>query len=135
MTEPENIEEDLFADLSVPDPLVGHLAGASPAYVLTCRSYDDNEPSAAPAPAPAKTESVPEPTAHEASAFDDGPAHDHHSYGNDHQEPNYDDDDDDVDFNLGNGPPPKEVETVPVKEEVSTPTFHSARGPSAKEDG
>lgn len=112
-----------------------NLGGASRSHVLIGRSYDDNEPSAAPAPAPVKPESVPEATTHEASAFDDGPATDHNSYGNDQQEPNYDDDDDDVDFNLGNGPPPKEPETVPMKEEVSTPTFHSARGPSAKEDG
>ena len=44
------------------------------------------------------------------------------------------DDDDDVDFNLGNGSNSAPV-ALPPQQEVSTPSYHSTRGPSAKEDG
>ncbi|KAH8671252.1 hypothetical protein BX600DRAFT_242984 [Xylariales sp. PMI_506] len=127
MTEPENFEDDLFADL-----------------------YDDNDASAAaaptaaatappPVPAPVKQEpAIPDPPAHDEPEpqYDDQQNHmgDENGYGGeyaDNEEPY--DDDDDVDFNLGNGASSHAL--APRQEEVSTPTFHTNKGPSAKEDG
>ncbi|KAK7908517.1 hypothetical protein PG985_015820 [Apiospora marii] len=120
MTEPENMEDDLFADL-----------------------YDDNEPAAAPAPAkqeqpveqpPAPAPAQPEPHVEEEPAYDPN----QNGYNNDdyQQQAEYeDDDDDDVDFNLGNNPPRDMDTSTPMREEASTPNYHSTRGPSAKEDG
>ncbi|KAL7623158.1 hypothetical protein AAE478_006839 [Parahypoxylon ruwenzoriense] len=131
MAEPENFDDDLFADL-----------------------YDDNEapggapPTAAPAqaaPAPAAAPtpsqiSYPQPSIEapgqpefNQAPSDIAPVIDENGYGDDYQDENYEDDDD-VDFNLGNGPAAGSSVTQ-SQQEVSTPTFHSTRGPSAKEDG
>jgi hypothetical protein len=118
MAEPENFEDDLFADL-----------------------YDDNEaaPAAAPAAAPVPQYSHPVPEApantKPDAAPDNGAGHiQGDGYGGDYQEENYDDDDD-VDFNLGNGSAGITTASAPpARDEVSTPTYNS-RGPSAKEDG
>ncbi|KAI0909998.1 hypothetical protein F4823DRAFT_390694 [Ustulina deusta] len=131
MADPENFEDDLFADL-----------------------YDDNDgsapsapapaPASAPAPAPAPTpvaasvpppvtEKVPEPHAEHVfdettrSAVENG-------YGDDYHEDAYDDDDD-VDFDLGNGPTTSSMAAPTKQEESPGPAFHTTRGPSAKEDG
>ncbi|KAI1500762.1 hypothetical protein F5X99DRAFT_226287 [Biscogniauxia marginata] len=124
MAEPESFEDDLFADL-----------------------YDDNDTSAAPAPAPAPASTstsapAPAPPKPQLSAevvaqpeYDPGHGDIAPTTENgydDIQEDNYEDDDD-VDFNLGNGPSSNVA--APYQQEVSTPTFHTTRGPSAKEDG
>ncbi|KAI1103171.1 hypothetical protein F4804DRAFT_238795 [Jackrogersella minutella] len=131
MADPENFEDDLFADL-----------------------YDDNDGSAAPAPAapvPAAPAPAPQPTPTPAS-FNPQPsietynrpepdqvpsdvAHtvDENGYGDDYQEDNYDDDDD-VDFNLGNGPT-SAAAVAHSQQDDSASMYHSTRGPSAKEDG
>ncbi len=72
----------------------------------------------------------PEP---EPAPTDVGPRTDDGGYGDDYQEETYDDDDD-VDFNLGNGSSNVPA-APPPQQDVSTPSFHSTRGPSAKEDG
>ncbi|KAI5922657.1 hypothetical protein F4810DRAFT_711251 [Camillea tinctor] len=116
MAEPENFEDDLFADL-----------------------YDDNETSAAPAPLSAPPKPQPPPPAEVVAQpeLDQAPVEDvaavaENGYGDDFQEDNYEDDDD-VDFNLGNGPTSNVA--AASQQEVSTPTYHATRGPSAKEDG
>ncbi|KJR80464.1 uncharacterized protein SPSK_05501 [Sporothrix schenckii 1099-18] len=86
MTEPENFDDELFADL-----------------------YNDDEPSASRAPAAAPAQTAP-PVVAPAAAQD--PAS-NDSYGDDAGDQGvgdyddsamqYDDDDDEVDFNLGNG--------------------------------
>ncbi|KAF3005531.1 hypothetical protein E8E14_004900 [Neopestalotiopsis sp. 37M] len=124
MAENENFEDDLFADL-----------------------YDDNDvpsaPAAAPAaPPPQKVEPTYEPAQAAAApiaevnaSYDNyAPSGDVHGQGGDyHDAEEAYDDDDDVDFNLGNG---SSHNVAPKQEEsVAAPTFHSAKGPGAKEDG
>ncbi|KAI0009946.1 hypothetical protein F4779DRAFT_335641 [Xylariaceae sp. FL0662B] len=123
MADPENFEDDLFDDL-----------------------YDDNEASVAPAQTSAPAPAVPAPPkppppveVHVAAQpeVDQTPADvvpmaEENGYGDEYPEENYDDDDD-VDFNLGNGPSSSAL--APSQQEVSTPTYHTTRGPSAKEDG
>ncbi|KAI1380630.1 hypothetical protein F4677DRAFT_193475 [Hypoxylon crocopeplum] len=128
MAEPENFEDDLFADL-----------------------YDDNEapaasaPSApaaaqAPAPAPAPAPLKPQPSIEPPSRPDFEqlfghvvPTAEEIGYGDDYQDENYDDDDD-VDFNLGNGPATIS-EGAQQQHDESASAFHTTRGPSSKEDG
>ncbi|KAI0206876.1 hypothetical protein F4808DRAFT_405634 [Astrocystis sublimbata] len=134
MADPENFEDDLFADL-----------------------YDDNDgsaptasaPAAVPAPVPVAAPAVSSITPPVAQRAPE-PAHEHvsdettynhaaadNNYGDDyrHHEDAYDDDDDDVDFDLGNGPS-NNGSAAPMKHEDSPgPSYHSTRGPSAKEDG
>jgi hypothetical protein len=105
-------------------------------------SYDDNDAAAAPAPAAAPAHHEPvaaEPIIAPAPAsapFDEHAASvgDENGYGHDYNdnEEAYDDDDDEVDFNLGNS---SNHAPAPKQEEVSTPAYHAARGPGAKEDG
>ncbi|RYP88564.1 hypothetical protein DL769_000260 [Monosporascus sp. CRB-8-3] len=122
MAEPENFDDDLFADL-----------------------YDDNEPSSASAPvaapAPAPVPSQPQPASEapaqpqpESTPADAGPHPADDGYGEDYQEENYEDDDD-VDFNLGNGSGGTPAAAPPPQQDMSAHSFHSTRGPSAKEDG
>ncbi|ROT41393.1 hypothetical protein SODALDRAFT_118437 [Sodiomyces alkalinus F11] len=127
MTEPENFEEDLFADL-----------------------YDDDTASA---PKPIKTEAAapvapaapePEPAAEAAASAPAAYGENEQTYAAVHQdlggggggERMYedDDDDDDVDFNLGGGGPPPTSHTPHTNDE---PTYSRgvAKNPSAKEDG
>ncbi|KAI0868871.1 hypothetical protein GGS24DRAFT_480852 [Hypoxylon argillaceum] len=131
MADPENFEDDLFADL-----------------------YDDNDASApnapatvsAPAPAPAAApapvvasiplpvvEKFPEPqTEHVFNEATHGAAE--NGYGDDYHDEAYDDEDD-VDFDLGNGPISNAMAVQAKQEESPGPTFHTTRGPSSKEDG
>ncbi|KAI2618166.1 hypothetical protein GGR54DRAFT_640734 [Hypoxylon sp. NC1633] len=121
MAEPENFEDDLFADL-----------------------YDDNEASAAPAPAVAAPQAsapappIPQPTVEappqaeiEHAPSDVMPTTEENGY-DEYQDENYDDDDD-VDFNLGN-----DLSTAAVanpSQDDTTPSYHPVRGPASKEDG
>ncbi|KAI1362344.1 hypothetical protein F5Y08DRAFT_277476 [Xylaria arbuscula] len=128
MADPENFEDDLFADL-----------------------YEDSAPTASapdPKPAPA-TASVPTPSAvttsiaqpvvdrlPEPQAEHDEMAHGtvENGYGDDYHEDAYEDDDD-VDFDLGNRPVAGSTAMQAKHEESPGPAFHTTRGPSAKEDG
>ncbi|KAI1178632.1 hypothetical protein F4777DRAFT_537324 [Nemania sp. FL0916] len=133
MADPENFEDDLFADL-----------------------YDDNDasaptapvPVAAPAPAvaPAAAQtpvsiSIPVPLPEQIAApqvehVADEAVHGttENGYGDDYHEEAYDDEDD-VDFDLGNGPATTAIAPSTKLEESPGPVFHTTRGPSAKEDG
>ncbi|GAP91180.1 putative heterogeneous nuclear ribonucleoprotein HRP1 [Rosellinia necatrix] len=133
MADPENFEDDLFADL-----------------------YDDNDASApttsapapAPAPAPASAPapapvvaSIPLPVAEkapepQAEHISDEATHGatENGYGDGYHDDAYDDDDD-VDFDLGNGSSHNMMAAQTKQEESPGPAFHTTRGPSAKEDG
>ncbi|KAF6833960.1 hypothetical protein CPLU01_05255 [Colletotrichum plurivorum] len=125
MTEPENFEEDLFADLYDDD------GPAKPAVA---------EPAAAPAPAPA---AAPAPVqGYETHA--EPPPQAEPDHGGDEMRYDDEEDDDEVDFNLGGGssnagtvaphaPPPNG--TGAVKHEEPTYSTSTAKNPSAKEDG
>ncbi|KAI5462676.1 hypothetical protein BGZ63DRAFT_221392 [Mariannaea sp. PMI_226] len=115
MTEPENFEEDLFADL-----------------------YDDNDASkAAPppkAPAPAVTDNQPaQPIANEQpGVFHDADIGGDEVMGHEQDD---DDEDDDVDFNLGGGPSNHAGHTAMHEDPPSPPPFGTVHKASAKEDG
>ncbi|OTB07021.1 hypothetical protein M426DRAFT_92737 [Hypoxylon sp. CI-4A] len=132
MAEPENFEDDLFADL-----------------------YDDNDASAvpaqakAPAPAPAQSAQVqapapvaapiPQPSVEAPSQPEFDQTHndvayaaEENGYGDEYQDEAYEDDDD-VDFNLGNDPSATGSAAQPQQEDMAS--YHTTRGPSAKEDG
>ncbi|KZL76973.1 hypothetical protein CT0861_04073, partial [Colletotrichum tofieldiae] len=130
MTEPENFEEDLFADLYDDD------TPAKPAAT--------QDPAPAPAPAPA---SVPQQS---IETHVEPPAQPEPDYGGGDDQMKYeeDDDDDDVDFNLGGdsagggggggsgsnyAPPSNGVGNM--KHEEPTYSTSTAKNPSAKEDG
>lgn len=118
MADPENFDDDLFADL-----------------------YDDNDNATAPAPPVAKTTQPAEPAAPAVSNnhADDSANHDDsYAHGDENNEDAYEDDDDEVDFNLGNdaGTPVTSAPapSMPAKEEFE-PTFASAKPSASKEDG
>ncbi|ODA80377.1 hypothetical protein RJ55_03335 [Drechmeria coniospora] len=112
MTEPENFEEDLFADL-----------------------YDDNDGSKnAPVSNHPAAPSADVPDVHEShmpKAHDHTPPDERGEVNNGLEE---EDDDDEVDFNLGGGstsaPPPAQHDDMPT-----TPPFGSVHKASAKDDG
>ncbi|KAL2118454.1 hypothetical protein VTJ04DRAFT_8114 [Mycothermus thermophilus] len=129
MTEPENFDDELFADL-----------------------YNDDEPAGQPARAPEtdKTQST-EQTAQASSHVngnDTGQQADQNG-GDDGDEEEEEDDDDDIDFNLGNVPTTAlstqhdrqaSHESQEQHEDKPTPSAAPApaapaRGPNAKEDG
>nr|XP_036585137.1 uncharacterized protein CTRU02_05106 [Colletotrichum truncatum]KAF6794905.1 hypothetical protein CTRU02_05106 [Colletotrichum truncatum] len=129
MTEPENFEEDLFADL-----------------------YDDDTPAKpAAAPPPPPPPAAPAQTAapvqnHEIHAEPHPPAEPEH--GGEEMKYEDDEDDDEVDFNLGSGGGGGGNSSggVPsnatpsngmgaVKHEEHTYSTSTAKNPSAKEDG
>ncbi|KAJ4996190.1 hypothetical protein K4K48_008930 [Colletotrichum sp. SAR 10_66] len=127
MTEPENFEEDLFADLYDDDTPAK--AAAAP------------EPAAAPAPAAAPVQTHDTHAEPPPSADPDHGADDQMRYEDE-------DDDDEVDFNLGGGggsggggggattshaPPSNGMGAV--KHEEPTYSTSTAKNPSAKEDG
>ncbi|KAK6216557.1 putative RNA recognition domain-containing protein [Colletotrichum tabaci] len=140
MTEPENFEEDLFADLYDDD------APAKPAAA--------QQPTPAPAPAPASVpqqsiETHAEPPAQSGLDYGGGGGG---GGGDDQMKYEEDDDDDDVDFNLGGdsggggggggggsgggnsyAPPSNGVGNV--KHDEPTYSTSTAKNPSAKEDG
>ncbi|KAI0505931.1 hypothetical protein F5B22DRAFT_625984 [Xylaria bambusicola] len=131
MADPENFEDDLFADLYDDNPGSAPAAPApKPAPAMA----------AVPTPTPAAA-SIPQSVAEKASEpqaeyVSDEMAHSavENGYGDDYHEDAYEDDDD-VDFDLGNGPAANST-AVPMRQEESLgPAFHTTRGPSAKEDG
>ncbi|KAI8669057.1 hypothetical protein NCS57_00719700 [Fusarium keratoplasticum] len=116
MTEPENFEDDLFADL-----------------------YDDNDASKAAPPPVAAAPPAPEVQPTNTNNNDQDGSYQHQDAGGDeHMMQDQDDDDDDVDFNLGGGGSTGAGHTsqVAAHDDVPTPppygTVHKA---SAKEDG
>ncbi|KAK4241034.1 hypothetical protein C8A03DRAFT_41547 [Achaetomium macrosporum] len=119
MTEPENFDDELFADLYNDDD-----ATAKPAPV----SEPDQNSAVQPA-APESRNERPEDTG-QRQDYDGG----HNTQAN-HDEEVEEEDDDEIDFNLGNGP------SATVKQEEkpmhSTPPAPAApaKGPNAKEDG
>ncbi|KAL9942262.1 hypothetical protein ACHAQF_006541 [Verticillium nonalfalfae] len=125
MTEPENFEDDLFADLYDDDAAPSKPAAAAP-------------PTIASVPAPVVEPAPPAPAYNEAhneapvQINQDEPADNQIAYDDD-------DDDDDVDFNLGGGapapPPPPPANGFSHHEETSYSGRGSAKNPSAKEDG
>ncbi|OAQ72081.1 heterogeneous nuclear ribonucleoprotein HRP1 [Pochonia chlamydosporia 170] len=108
MTEPENFEEDLFADL-----------------------YDDNDAAkAAPAPVPVAEPAM--PRSHEQNS---APKPSDHANEDEHMHQDADDDDDDeVDFNLGGGSN-SAVAAPPQDPGSSTPPYGTVHKASAKDDG
>ncbi|KAF4121048.1 RNA-binding protein Musashi [Geosmithia morbida] len=122
MADPENFEEDLFADL-----------------------YDDNDASKgpAPAPAPATAPPAPAPAPVQETRTEDAAGHDHaHDAGaaeDMNQDQDDDDDDDDVDFNLGGGNAHTGPSAAVAQEQhVQAPTppqYGSVHKASAKDDG
>ncbi|KAK3327419.1 hypothetical protein B0T19DRAFT_400289 [Cercophora scortea] len=129
MTEPENFDDELFADL-----------------------YNDDEPAAkAPAAAAPASEqySAAQPSAPDNSDgnnnYNQEPAEDTGQYqqynnGEDRNvnDDEVDDDDDDVDFNLGNGPSTTNQyshDEAPARYDAPPPPPAATRGPNAKEDG
>ncbi|KAH7149672.1 hypothetical protein B0J13DRAFT_312308 [Dactylonectria estremocensis] len=120
MTEPENFEEDLFADL-----------------------YEDNDASKSAPPPKAPAPVVPETQPIHPSINDQpGISYDHDAGGDEAMNQDQDDDDDDVDFNLGGGGGGggggmgNNMNHAASLDDVPTPppygTVHKA---SAKEDG
>ncbi|PHH84651.1 hypothetical protein CDD83_1608 [Cordyceps sp. RAO-2017] len=118
MTEPENFEEDLFADLyddhEAPKGAPRPQAVSAPPANEHDVQVDFSAPTASEPPQLAEEEQVrPEP--------DDG--------GDD------DEDDDDVDFNLGGGTNGAAAPAVSHHDAPSTPPYGTVHRASAKEDG
>lgn len=149
MTEPENFDDELFADLYVGHD---HLGVSFAASLTRLFSYNDDEPAGQPARAPEtdKTQST-EQTAQASSHVngnDTGQQADQNG-GDDGDEEEEEDDDDDIDFNLGNVPTTAlstqhdrqaSHESQEQHEDKPTPSAAPApaapaRGPNAKEDG
>ncbi|QPG98093.1 hypothetical protein C2857_007247 [Epichloe festucae Fl1] len=114
MTEPENFEDDLFADL-----------------------YDDNDasrapqaPSAAPAVDPPKNEDQTMISPSNEHAQQDQKMH--HGEGDEDDD---DDDDDDVDFNLGGRDNSNALAAHLHDVDASTPPYGTVHKASAKDDG
>lgn len=111
MTEPENFEDDLFADL-----------------------YDDNDTTKAP-PAPAVPAAESSKTENQSSAptSNETTQQDHHmdQEGGDDD----DEDDDDVDFNLGGRDNSNTVAATSHDTDASTPPYGTVHKASAKDDG
>ncbi|KAM0285678.1 hypothetical protein ACHAQH_001384 [Verticillium albo-atrum] len=124
MTEPENFEDDLFADLYDDDTAPAKPAEAAPPVTVS-------------APAPVAEPAAPAPAQNEA--YNDVPVKNKQEELVDNQIAYDDDDDDDVDFNLGGGapppPPPPPSNGFSHHEEPQYSGRGSAKNPSAKEDG
>ncbi|KAI2624080.1 hypothetical protein GGS21DRAFT_532878 [Xylaria nigripes] len=140
MADPENFEDDLFADLYDDNDTsalqaAAHLPAHAPATATV------SAPALVPAPTPVPIPTVTPPLAEKQPETQIEQAPDdmvynavENGYGDAYHEDAYEEDDD-VDFDLGNGPT-NNVTAAPAKQEESPgPTFHTTRGPSAKEDG
>ncbi|RGP70535.1 heterogeneous nuclear ribonucleo hrp1 [Fusarium longipes] len=118
MTEPENFEDDLFADL-----------------------YDDNDapkPASAPVAAPAAppASEVQPPTNTHDDNNDHNATYQHQdATGDEHMNQDQDDDDDDVDFNLGGGSYGGHTGQTGTHDDAQTPPYGTVHKASAKEDG
>ncbi|KAK0720772.1 hypothetical protein B0H67DRAFT_202549 [Lasiosphaeris hirsuta] len=122
MTEPENFDDELFADLYNDDDATGKAPAA---------------------PAPEQYTAVqPEAQVKHEVMNDAGPDRDYNNGDDSHMNnEEYDeDDDDDVDFNLGNGPATAvsqmhHDDLRPQSYNAPPPPPPPAKGPNAKEDG
>ncbi|KAI0811354.1 hypothetical protein GGR55DRAFT_678181 [Xylaria sp. FL0064] len=132
MADPENFEDDLFADLYDDNDGSAPTAPA-PAPVSAPASAPAPAPVAAPI-APPAAEKVPEPQVEQHVPDESAHGVAENGYGGEYHEDAYEDDDD-VDFDLGNGPTTSAVAAPTKQEESPGPSFHTTRGPSAKEDG
>ncbi|KAK5662728.1 hypothetical protein OQA88_6135 [Cercophora sp. LCS_1] len=118
MTEPENFDDELFADL-----------------------YNDDEPGnkAAAAHAPPHTQDVQPSVETKQEQTGDGGRDDEYDGDTHMNNEEYDDDDDEVDFNLGNGPSgdasPDEEKPTSTLYNAPPPPPPPSKGPNAKEDG
>ncbi|KAK1760551.1 hypothetical protein QBC47DRAFT_367470 [Echria macrotheca] len=121
MTEPENFDDELFADLYSDDEHGGGRTAAAP-------------------PAAEPSQLVQPPTEMKQESIEDYGQEQHYNGGDSHMNnEEYDDEDDDVDFNLGDGPTAVasyQEEKQPVAS-YNTPSAPPppTRGPNAKEDG
>jgi hypothetical protein len=112
MTEAENFEDDLFADLYEDTDARPAASAASAVHHTEARAPEQPEPVSAPAP---------------AGDLDDG--------GHDAMNQDVDDDEDDVDFNLGGGGASTNTHMMPQDDMPSTPPYGTVHKASAKEDG
>ncbi|KAK4138806.1 hypothetical protein BT67DRAFT_369577 [Trichocladium antarcticum] len=119
MTEPENFDDELFADL-----------------------YNDDEPAHKPAAASQPDHSAVQATPDDTNeaAEDAGQYQDRHHNGGESAQVKYEEEaeeeDDDIDFNLGNGPSAAAThyDEKPTYSAPPPPTI-PVKGPNAKEDG
>ncbi|PNP59405.1 hypothetical protein THARTR1_00895 [Trichoderma harzianum] len=112
MTEAENFEDDLFADLYEDTDAKPTAPVASAVQNTDTKAHEQVEPAAAPAPAGDE---------------------DHAGY--DAMNQDADDDEDDVDFNLGGGNASSSTHVMPHDEMPTTPPYGTVHKASAKEDG
>ncbi|KAL7932291.1 hypothetical protein V8C35DRAFT_307925 [Trichoderma chlorosporum] len=112
MTEAENFEDDLFADLYEDADAKPTAPVASAVQNADTKAHDQPEPATAPAPAGDE---------------------DHAGY--DAMNQDADDDEDDVDFNLGGGNASSSNNVMPQDDMPSTPPYGTVHKASAKEDG
>ncbi|PTB36810.1 hypothetical protein M441DRAFT_149891 [Trichoderma asperellum CBS 433.97] len=112
MTEAENFEDDLFADLYEDNDAKPAAPVASAVHNTDAKASEQPEPVAAPAP---------------AGDLDDA--------GHDAMNQDVDDDEDDVDFNLGGGGASNNTNMMPQDDMPSTPPYGTVHKASAKEDG
>ncbi|KAL7918724.1 hypothetical protein ACQKWADRAFT_232632 [Trichoderma austrokoningii] len=113
MTEAENFEDDLFADLYEDTDPKPTAPAASAVHSTEAKAPEQPEPVSAPAP---------------ARDLDDG--------GYDAMNQDVDDDEDDVDFNLGGGGASINTNNMMQQDDMpSTPPYGTVHKASAKEDG
>ncbi|PTB77991.1 hypothetical protein M440DRAFT_1182093 [Trichoderma longibrachiatum ATCC 18648] len=112
MTEAENFEDDLFADLYEDTDAKPAAPVASAAQNADTKVHEQPEPAAAPAPAGDE---------------------DHSGY--DAMNQDADDDEDEVDFNLGGGGPSNNNNVNSQEDTPATPPYGTVHKASAKEDG
>ncbi|KAI0386757.1 hypothetical protein F5Y04DRAFT_71198 [Hypomontagnella monticulosa] len=139
MAEPENFEDDLFADLyDDNEAAAAPAAAAAAAAAPVAQAAQAPPPIATPTPAQLNAhQSVEAPSQQpEIDQVYGDPTHtieENDGYGDDYQDEPYEDDDD-VDFNLGNGSAGA-IAAAQQEHDDSASAYHSTRGPSAKEDG
>jgi hypothetical protein len=145
MTEPENFDDELFADLYVIHVRITLLQR----WILTVDSYNDDEPSAKPTQPPeADQYSAVQAAASETKdeySGDTGQQQDYNGGGDAahaNEEDEEEEDDDDIDFNLGNGPSTAVTHHDRDDQEDEKPAYSAppappppTKGPNAKEDG
>lgn len=112
MTEAENFEDDLFADLYEDTDAKPTAPATSAVQNADTKAPEQHEPAAAPAP-----------------------AGDEESAGYDAMNQDADDDEDDVDFNLGGGNASSSTNLMPQDDMPATPPYGTVHKASAKEDG
>ncbi|KAI1438353.1 hypothetical protein GGR50DRAFT_424451 [Xylaria sp. CBS 124048] len=156
MADPDNFEDDLFADLyddndgsaaapvatpaTASAPILAQVQAQAQAHAHAQALAQTQSLAQAPAPAPLsfgiitpQAERAPEAQA-ESAPDDVGYGAAENGYGEGYHEDAYEEDDD-VDFDLGNGSTNNTGAAPSKQEESPAPAFHTTRGPSAKEDG